>query len=115
METPVDSLIIVAMLILAAAALIGHSRRSRTLLDRWAARNEYRIIEADYRNFFRGPFFWTTSRGQAVYRVRVEGVAGIVQSGWVRCGSRSFGVLSDKVDVRWDEASAEVRNRMHDR
>src|SRR5690349_8743633 len=113
METLADSLIIVATLILAVAGLVWHSRRSRTLLERWAERNDYRIIDADYCNFFVGPFFWSTTRGQTVYRVTLQIGAGIVRSGFVRCGSRRLGLLSDKVEVRWDEAPAEGTNLMH--
>lgn len=95
----------VVMLLLFVMMLIWHSRRSRRLLERWAERNGYRIIDADYRNVFRGPFFWTMGRGQTVYRVTVE-VQGGLRRGWVRCGSRRLGLFSDQVEVRWDETPA---------
>src|SRR5262249_35973173 len=76
------------------------------------------------RNFFRGPFFWTSSKGQTVYRVTVE-VKGAVRTGWVRCGSWWLGLRSEQVEVRWDEtpavedqwleAPAQTANPMHDR
>jgi hypothetical protein len=115
MDTLVDSVIIMATLIAAVAGLVWHSRRSRTLLERWAERNGYRIIDADYRNFFRGPFFWSTTKGQTVYRVTLQIGVGIVRRGFVRCGSRRLGLLSDRVEVRWDEAPAEGTSLMHDR
>jgi hypothetical protein len=124
MDSSAELLIIVAMPILVAVGLVWHSRRSRSLLERWAERHGYRIIDADYRNFFRGPFFWTSSKGQTIYRVTVD-VKGTVRSGWVRCGSRRLGLLSDQVEVRWDgapapevrrdDAPAETTNPMHDR
>ena len=98
------------MLSLVVMGLVWHSLRSRTLLERWAARNGYRIIDASYRNFFRGPFFWTTSKGQTVYRVTVE-VPGGVRTGWVRCGSWWFGLLSDDAEARWDEEPAVTAKR----
>jgi hypothetical protein len=114
----------VIMLLLVAMTLVWHSRRSRRLLERWAERNGYRIIDADYRNFFRGPFFWTTAKGQTVYRVTVE-VKGSVRRGWLRCGSRRLGLISDQAEVRWDEppateerrgeAPAQAADPMHDR
>jgi hypothetical protein len=113
----------VFVLVLIVFASIWHSRRSRRVLERWAERNGYRIIDTDYRKFFRGPFFWTTSRGQTVYRVTVD-VKGAVQRGWVRCGSRRLGLFSNQVEVRWDETlavavrrdgtSAQATDPMHD-
>jgi hypothetical protein len=82
--TAIDSsaglLLLVVAPVLAVAGLIWHSHRSRSLLERWAERNGYRIIDADYRNFFRGPFFWTSGNGQTVYQVTVE-VKGRVRRG----------------------------------
>jgi len=115
---------VVVMLLLVATSLVWHSRRSRILLERWAERNGYRIIDADYRNFFRGPFFWTTAKGQTVNRVTVD-VKSVVQTGWVRCGTRWLGLFSDRAEVRWDETPdgegrrnetpAPAANLMHDR
>jgi hypothetical protein len=80
-----------------------HFSRSRGLLEKWAADNGFRIIESSYRNLVRGPFFWTTSKGQTVYRVIVEDATGQRRSGWVRCGSWLLGLWSDSVQVRWDD------------
>jgi hypothetical protein len=79
-----------------------HFGRSGSLLRQWAARNDYRIIRKEYRSFFKGPFFWTSTKGQVVYYVVVEDSAGASRSGWVRCGGWWFGLLSDNVEVRWD-------------
>jgi len=119
MDVWFDGLLVAFVVILCVASLVWHSRRSRILLERWAERNGYRILRADYRNFFRGPFFWTSSRVQTIYRVTVEGKGG-VRSGWVRCGSCWLGLLSDQAEVRWDEArpvevrGAQTTNPMHD-
>ena len=124
MNSGFEWLLVVFVLVAFVAGLIWHSIRSRALLDRWAERNGYRIIDADYRNFFRGPFFWTTAKGQTVYRVTVE-VKGGLRRGWVRCGGRRLGLFSDQAEVRWDEppavedrrdaAPAQAANPMHDR
>ena len=62
----------------------------------------YRIVRQEYRTFFRGPFFWSSSKGQTVYYVVVEDSAGARQSGYVRCGGWWLGLLSVRVEVRWD-------------
>ncbi len=91
----------------AAAVLVSlsvwwHHGRSSSLLRQWAANNGYHIVRQDYRHFFKGPFFWTSTNGQAVYYVVVEDPAGTMRSGWVRCGGWWLGLLSDHVEVRWD-------------
>jgi hypothetical protein len=101
-----EGLIVVAFVGVAVLALLLFAwqfRRSDTLLERWAERNGYTLIEREYRWFARGPFFWTSSKGQTVYRVTVEDKAGRRRSGWVRCGGWFFGLLSDTAEVRWDD------------
>jgi hypothetical protein len=82
---------------------VWHFGRSNSLLQKWAAQNGYKIVGQEYRTFFRGPFFWTTTKGQTVYYVTVEDAAGNRRAGWVRCGGWWFGMMSDAVEVRWDE------------
>ena len=96
-------LLVVAFAAFAIFMIAWHFSRSRSLLEHWADENGYRIVESSYRNFVRGPFFWTTSKGQTVYRVTIEDRGGRVRSGWVRCGGWWLGLLSDRVQVRWDD------------
>jgi hypothetical protein len=77
-------------------------RRAQTLLKGWAEENGYEILEAEHRLFRKGPYVWS-ARGQVVYRVRVRDQHGVERLGWVRCGSWFAGVLSNKVESRWDE------------
>jgi hypothetical protein len=83
--------------------LVWHFGRSSSLLHQWAARNGYHLIRQEYRTFFKGPFFWTSTKGQTVYYVVVEDARGNKRSGWVRCGGWWLGLLSDNVEVRWDD------------
>ena len=98
-----SSLPIVAVLGLVALGLWWHYTRSAALLARWAEENGFTIADCRLRNFFRGPFTWTPANGQTVYRVTVMDGSGHERSGWVRCGSFAFGMLSDTVRVRWDQ------------
>ena len=93
----------IAIAMLVILSFVWQVRRSRSRLDQWAAQNGFRIIESSYRNLVRGPFFWTTSKGQTVYRVTVEDASGRQRSGWVRCGGWFLGLWSDQVTVRWDD------------
>ncbi len=102
-----DSLLPVLGLAIFLVAIIlsifWHFRRSESLLEEWARRNGFQIISREYRNFFRGPFFWTTGRHQTVYYVVVEDQQGNKRRGWVRCGGFFLGLFSDHVDVRWED------------
>ena len=79
-------LFIAVVVVLMFVSLAWHSSRSATLLRAWAEANGLRILRSENRYMFRGPFSWTTAKGQAVYRVTVEDKAGKVRGGWVRCG-----------------------------
>jgi hypothetical protein len=92
-----------AVAALVILGLVWQFWRSSSLLHQWAAEHGYRIIRQEYRTFFKGPFFWTSTKGQTVYYVVVEDSAGNRRRGWVRCGGWWFGLLSDNVEVRWDD------------
>lgn len=87
----------------AVGSLVWHFRRFRTLLDQWAEQNGLEILEREYRNFFNGPYCWTSSRGQTVYHVKVRDREGSVRSVWLRCGVWFLGLLSDNTEVRWED------------
>jgi len=86
-----------------AVPIVWHFSRAASLLRQWAGKNGYHVVHSEHRFFFRGPFFWTTSNGQAVYRITVEDTEGSLRSGWVRCGGWFLGMLSDHVEARWDD------------
>jgi hypothetical protein len=104
---PMDALggilVVLFFIALAVVGTIWHFSRSTSVLEAWARRNGYRIVAQDYRSFFKGPFFWTSSKSQTVYRITVEDGHGNLRSGWVRCGGWFFGLWSDHADVQWDE------------
>jgi hypothetical protein len=94
---------VVAVLGLVALGLWWYYTRSTALLERWAEENRFTIVDRRLRLLFRGPFTWTTAEGQTVYRVTVVDSSGCERSGWVCCGSFTFGLLTDRIRVRWDE------------
>lgn len=86
------------------AATIGYlmKRRADNLLQAWAAKRHFEILEAHYRPFLdKGPF-WYASRGQAVYRVIVRDEFGATRKGWLRLGHWLSGIASSDVTVNWD-------------
>ena len=96
------ALLVMVIVISVPVFLIWHYTRAASILERWAAQNGYRIIEREIRPIRRGPYFFTTGRSQAVYRVTVEDREGGIRRGYVRCGGWFLGMFSDHADVRWD-------------
>ncbi|QOV88308.1 hypothetical protein [Humisphaera borealis] len=97
---------VLPVFLLVAAVAIGtffwQFGRSRRMLEDWAKANALQLVEARFRWFFRGPFFWTSSKGQTVYRICVRTFEGHTHAGWARCGGWFLGLLTDKVSVIWD-------------
>ena len=107
-ETITQSLLVLAVFGLSLSIIVltvlWFYKRSATVLKGWAAQNGYELLEAKINWFNQGPFFWTSSKGQTVYYVKVlDRRNGQTRRGWVRCGSFWGGLFSDKAEVRWDE------------
>jgi hypothetical protein len=92
----------IAIAVFLMFSIVWRFQRSGSLLQQWAEQNGFSIIDQEYHSFFKGPFFWTSSKGQMVYYVTVKDSEGTIRRGWVRCGGWFLGMLSDNVEVRWD-------------
>ena len=101
------TLLVILALGLAVGSMVWGFRRGEVLLDRWAARHGYRIVEREYRWVAKGPFFFRSGKGHSVYRITVSDRDGTTRRGYARCGGWFLGLLSDHVDVRWDEDTRE--------
>jgi len=95
--------VVLLFILVAVCSIAWHFRRSRSLLQRWADENGYEILESQYRNVFKGPGFWASSREQTVYHVKVKDRAGYARSGWVRFGGWFLGLWSGRTEVNWEE------------
>ena len=89
--------------VLAILACSWHFGRSSSMIQKWADGNQFQIVSKEYCWFFKGPFFWTSSRGQTVYRVVVEDSQGRSRSGYVRCGGFFLGLFTDQIEISWDD------------
>lgn len=91
---------------LVAAALafeLWRAARARALVEEWAREHRFRLTECRRTWFHHGPFTWTSSRYQIVFRIAAEDLRfGSPCRGWVRCGRWWTGRLTpESVDVRW--------------
>ena len=100
---PLMGLVFMLSIVLIGLTVTWFFRRSNTILNRWAEANTYEVLEQKVQWFNQGPFFWRSSSGQTVYRVKIRNRQdGCIYHGWVRCGSFWLGLFSDQVDVLWD-------------
>lgn len=95
-----------AVILLGIGWALQQYQRAREMLEDWAERNQIQIEKSELRHFFKGPFFWGSSRGQFVYRVHVIDRAGQRRTGWVRVGSWFWGIWKNQVNVIWDDESS---------
>ncbi len=98
----------VASIAVAIASIWWQSDKSQIIVQEWAQQNGFRLLESKF-SLSKGPFLWTSSKRQTVYRVRVEDKSGRVRGGWVKCGSYWWGLMSDEAQVRWDDEPGAVR------
>ena len=78
--------------------------RSKKILNQWAERNEIELLSSEQGFLAFGPFkWWTTSRNQTIFHLRVRDRDGLERSAWARCGSHFGGVFfSDEIEIQWD-------------
>ncbi len=103
MEDFAPLLFIIPIMTLVGYAIVWTFRRSRQMLTDWAARNEIELLDAQFRWLWRGPFFWSSSKNQTIYRITVMDADGRTRTGWAKCGSFWLGLFRDQVEVRWDD------------
>jgi hypothetical protein len=73
-------------------------------LEKWAMSEGYTILESELRLFKTGPFFFSgRTRIQRVFYVTLEDKDGKCSKAWIKLGGIIFGLLSGKVEVKWED------------
>jgi hypothetical protein len=73
------------------------------VVEEWAKRGGYKILDSELRWVKTGPFFLSgTSRHQRVFLVTLENEDGKHLKAWIRVGGYLLGLLSDKIDIKWE-------------
>ncbi|MCX5662948.1 MAG: hypothetical protein NTW19_24960 [Planctomycetota bacterium] len=99
-----DVLVVLLVLAVAVASIYFSFVRPRQIFDNWVRENGLTIIEARRCIFSYGAFsFFTTGKGQTIYRFSARRADGQVVAGWARVGGFFLGAMSNRVEVRWEE------------
>jgi hypothetical protein len=103
--TPQDWFVLAVLLSPIAALWIWgviRLRRARRAIHDAVEREGLRLIAMRGRWVRQGPFFWTTTRSQMVYRLTAEDEANQRRTGWARWG-RTWLFRPDRLELKWDE------------
>ena len=101
-------LIVPAMLLFVALIISWLVSRARGILNKWAEESGYEVVSAKMCWFLKGPYFWKSSKNQAVFRITVSDSSGDVSTGWACCGGYWLGTFVDRVDVTWDSGERQT-------
>jgi len=73
------------------------------VVENWAKKEGYKIIDSELRWVKTGPFFLSgTSRQQRVFLVTLGSKEGKKKKAWIRVGGYVLGLLSDQIDIKWE-------------
>lgn len=77
--------------------------RADTILESWAKKNSFVVIDKQKANFGTGPEAVRAGNKQVLYRITVQSSDGQRRTGLARIGSVTTGTLSDEISVEWDK------------
>jgi len=75
-------------------------RRCHLLIRLWAEERNCAVLEQRL-CILRGPFFWSCSRAQQVYRLKLRDSSGGIHEGWVKIGSGWLGIWTANAPLEW--------------
>lgn len=102
MEYSLFIFVLLIIAILGIAMAITGIGNAEGLVEQWAATNGYQLLECEQRWLRSGPFFFTKSKSQRVFRIVVSDQEGNVLRGYAKCGGWFLGMWSEQIQVRWD-------------
>ncbi len=90
------------------AGIFWEAWRSGRMIQEWADEHGYTILGKKQPLVNLGPFRWEKPQGRTFYHVTVRDGKGHTHDGWICCGSKGFGLLSNKIEIRWDNVEPPV-------
>jgi len=76
-------------------------QQHKARLRKWADERRFELLEIKPCFLLRGPFQWTSSRHQAVYRLAIRDAHGERFAGWA-CLGHFHWLLPNELRVEWD-------------
>ena len=102
METFLIILFAIILVIFLTLIMTFHKNSGLKEIDKWATKEGLEILSSEYRWLKRGPYFINSSNQQRIFYVTVRDKAGNIKKCWVKVGGFFFGLLSDKIDISWE-------------
>lgn len=100
-----DTLSSIQFLLIFLAVIFLHVIWAKRRIKQWAIRNNYKIIKCKICLVNIGPFsYFGTSGGQSVFKIEILSDKNKTRTGYVRAGGFFFGLLRDRVEVKWDKS-----------
>ena len=99
-------IILIALVLCILTGIVNYRlrlRKARSILDKWAKSQNIEIISAKPRSIFCGLFSIRGSKSQQVFQITTRMSNGQTRQGYANCGTMIMGLMSEKVNVRWED------------
>ena len=103
MENWLPFLAILLILVFIVYSTWWRFHRANQMIQDWAARNRFLLLQKRLQIFRYGPFWWRTGKHQLVYHVTIRDCDENIRRAWLRCGGFFLGMMSDHIDVEWEK------------
>lgn len=95
----------IQVLLMLFAVIALHIAWAKRRIRQWAIRKNYKIIKCKICLINLGPFsYFGTSGGQSVFKIEAVSFDGKIRTGYARAGGFFFGLLRERVEVKWDKS-----------
>ncbi len=95
------------IVVLVILSIVWSHSRSKGMIEQWATENGLHLVDSSYCWFKIGTPFWAANKNHTLYRVTMQDDSGHLMLGYALCGSFFMGLLSDRVEVKWDDETVE--------
>jgi len=86
-----------------------HIKWAKKRIQSWALQNNYKIEKCSLSFFDIGPFsYFGTSGGQYVFKIEAVNFEGKRRIGYARAGGFFFGLLRERVKVKWNKSILDI-------
>ena len=100
-----NTLSIIQISLVFIVIIFVHVHWAKHRIKQWALRNNFVITKCKICLTNLGPFsYFGTSGGQSIFRIEAVTTDGKTRTGYARAGGFFFGLLRQRVEVKWDKS-----------